>query len=601
MQIRVYAFWIALVGWTFASYGAPFSLSLDSQEVSVGEAVTLTLSITEGELTQDIQLPRIPDVAQGGSGRSSSVTIVNGQISRQIAYTFPLVPQKMPEKGKRVTIPSFVVEIDHKRYSTEPLSFVVTEPGASIPGAGVGAEDHDAGAGAGESAEGKAPAVFIQREFSNPTPYENEPMVSTVKIYHRVDLAKAEVAGDSKPPDMRVLTLGEDRGQEQMGGQVYQVIRLREVWVPTKSGALHVPSFRLQVGMMVPSQRRSQGLFGFFDQGRMVSKVVASREEDLSVRPLPKDPRDQLGLVGEFTGTVRLSTDHLKVGETATLTLKIEGRGALDRLGKLSLPFPSGIRAYDDKPEIKEEASATKGLLSRSTFKFALVPSQAGTFPLGEYRLVFFNPAKGAFSEIVVPLGTLTVDGSVDANGVAMTALPPAPPPAQKKGGEKQTVSAISTDLVDIYRGEWPSEGKNRTPIVGLVAFFLSCLLYGGARIRAFSRRRGKRGISKAQARKQFDAEVQRAASLDPLLSARKVYEALRVYLGALSGRYGAALTGQELEALVKERGLKPEVAALLHEIAARLEADSFSPHALQAEEARQKVAQMVALAKEMV
>ncbi len=583
-------FWILTPVLLRGESAPPFTIDISPASVPVGEAAELQLSV-EGDLTREIEIPTIPNVRRTGSGTSSNISITNGHVSRQVTYSYSLEPQ---EAGV-VNIPSFSIEIDGKTYSTRPLTLTVTAAGsaAAVPSQ---QEDNNKTNNGGSATEARTPALFIRREFSTTTPYETQPVVMTVKIYHRVDLAKAEVIGE-KATAVRVLPLGEDRGQETINGEVYQVIRLREVWMPQKAGAIAVPPFRLQAGMVVASKRSPRSMddifSGFFNQGRVVNKVVEAAASTLTVRPIPKDPRDHLGLVGSFMGSASLSAHEVKVGETSTLTLQIQGKGTLDRLGKVSLSFPSGLRAYEDKPESKEEPSAEKGLMSRGIFKFALVASQAGTFSLGTYRLAFFDPTLEKFSEIIVPLGTLTVEGGAEAPAVAAS------------GGGTVTPVALPAavdDVVDLYRGEWKEAPVLCQRHVSCLVAGIPFLIYLVCCLWMYLRRRGASELrrSRSQAWKKFEAMVGSTARMDPVQGAQVLYGELRNYLGVLAGCKGAALTRQELDALFASRGIQKDLCERVQRMAARLETSAYSAQALSPEEAKDMMTQLVVLAKEV-
>ena len=604
MQIWILPFlcwlWVLSPAFVHGESAPPFTIELAPDSISQGEETELRITL-EGKLTREIEIPQLAGLRQAGSSTSSNISIINGSVSRQTTYSYTLELQQVGQAGT-LTFPSFTIEIDGKTYKTKPLSLQVNKAANATPSSTGAAPG---GANSGTGAEAGSPAIFVRREFSTTQPYEAEPIVTTVKIYHRVDLAKAEVAGE-KAPALRVLPLGEDRGQETVNGETYQVIRLREVWIPQKAGALEVPPFRLQAAIVVASKRAPRGIddffSGFFNQGRVVNKTVATEATTLTVRPVPKDPRDHFGLVGSFMGSASLSTHQVKVGETTTLTLQIQGKGSLDRLGKVSLPFPSGLRAYEDKPDIKETPSAEKGLMSRATFKFALVANQAGSFSLGIYRLVFFDPASQKFSEIMVPLGTITVEGAPRAP--VGNAAPP-----EHTGPGNHTPSAAASplpqsadDVVDLYRGVWREPTAPWAKSAACLFLCLSLLLYLGTRLWLFARKRGasQQRRSRSQAWKQLQSALEKTSHMDPVQGVHTLYSEFRHYLGVLADCKGAALTRQELDVLFASHGIPATLCENLQQIAARLEAGAYSTHGLSATEAKGMMTQLMTLAKEV-
>src|SRR4051794_40419719 len=56
-----------------------FTASLDRDTISLGETVTLSLTYEDGHPRNQPTAPALPDLEYGSTGRSESLTIVNGQ------------------------------------------------------------------------------------------------------------------------------------------------------------------------------------------------------------------------------------------------------------------------------------------------------------------------------------------------------------------------------------------------------------------------------------------------------------------------------------------------------------------------------------------
>ena len=154
-------------------------------------------------------------------------------------------------------------------------------------------------------------------------------LVSEIKIFHRVEIAKAEIVGEPLK-NVRVMDISETNAQEKVDAYVYDVTTIRQALIPAKRGEIELPPFRLRLSLVQPAprQRRIDDFFDdFFNsaRGRIVQKVVASRKDVLNIKALPEEgkPENFKGIVGEFTLTHSLSSRSLKVGDTTTLTLPL--------------------------------------------------------------------------------------------------------------------------------------------------------------------------------------------------------------------------------------------------------------------------------------
>jgi hypothetical protein len=117
-------------------------------------------------------------------------------------------------------------------------------------------------------------------------------------------------------------------------------------------------------------------------------------------------------MVGSFTLKATVSDREIVAGETVTLTIDLSGQGALDRMQDFKVRV-TGVRVYDDKPELSEKVEPGAGLVSTKRFKFAVVPQQPGELSLGSIKLTAFNPFTERYEELSADLGRISVKEGV--------------------------------------------------------------------------------------------------------------------------------------------------------------------------------------------
>ena len=389
MQVLIYFFWkLRLLLPILFSFFVSLDLnagniraSIDLREAVVGDVISLQYEV-EGSLEGDIPPPSIDGVRSQGSGTSTNMSWINGSYSKKTTYSFSLVAQR----SGNFIIPSIKVLVDGQSLSTQELSFRVRNPGQKLYG----------------SKQQKAPLAFIERSVSTQNPYLGESVQVDVKVYHRVELANAETIGEDSS-QFRYIKFKQMNLRERRGDVIYDVISLPQMLVPLVAGKVVLPAYQLNIGLVLPNQRRNtrRDIFSdFFGASRQVQRrTIASKELVFQVKDIPQKgrPQDFSGVVGDFKALGSLSPKSLKVGETSTLTIALEGEGLLNSMPAIKLDLGKKVKVYEDKPEYSENYHMTKGVLSKKSYKFAVVPLKPGSIDLHPYTFSYFNPKTSKF------------------------------------------------------------------------------------------------------------------------------------------------------------------------------------------------------------
>lgn len=542
-MIQNLLFALMLIGSADLGWGM-VKVTISPERFSVDDMGELNIT-SFGELTKPIELPQVPGLEMVQQGTSSNMSFINGAVTRETSYNYAIVA----EKPGTYTIPEFFVEVDKKTYRVKSTTIEVIGSAAEI------------------TDNSNMPTVFIERTFSNKEPYEQETIIATTRIFHRVQLAKASNVSE-KFTDVRVETIGETEERKVIGDHTYQAIVLKQAMVPIKGGALEVPPFKVRVA--IPSERRHRrgspfdGFFGGFMGADLQEKTIASQPGHLQVKQLPAagKPKDFRGIVGEFGVQADLSRTELTAGDTTTLSVTISGAGSLEPLGLIELQLPDGVKSYQDKPEIVEKPNARSGLVSKRVYKWALVPQKSGQIDLGDFKLPYFDPATQKYRTATTKLGQLEVAPGKAAE-IAVARSPDLP------GNGQTNVSTLGSDLVDIYRGDTLTDARWTAFEIygygGLVA--IPGLTMVGLYLWAMSRRlfqRDPKSQRKYRALKNFRASLKSDSSVAEMLSS------FRTFCGDRIGIIGTSLGHRELIERIEERD--PKLATQLDETLTAIE-----------------------------
>jgi hypothetical protein len=336
-----------------------------------------------------------------GKTQSHNISIVNGKTTRSIQYRVTVLPR---HEGQ-LTVP--------------PVRFGQDlSPELRLLVSGTAVTSDPAGKVTKES-------VFLEVSVNEGKPYVQQQVILTVRIFSRIQWREASLSEPQfEGGEVLLKKLGQDRRyQKQRDGKTWQVIERRYALFPQKSGELKMQL--LTLNLRIPGERQNNRspfsgfndpfMDDFFSRRTYRNKIVRSQGLALDVQPIPSTFDGQRWLVA---GDVRLEESWsediggLKAGEPVTRTLAIIADGVtLGQLPELQLPVVDGLRVYPDDPVTREQAT-DKGILSTSSRKFAIIPTQAGHYQLPAVELKWWNSRIGREQTAKIPSKELIVTGA---------------------------------------------------------------------------------------------------------------------------------------------------------------------------------------------
>lgn len=551
---------------TTKAYSGILSTQLTPKQGRVGDSFRLNITI-EGELNSKINIPNIDGIVITNSGTSTNVSWINGDYSKTTTLTYGLYPNK---KGT-YEIPPIKLKVDNKSVETKKITLIVTETSSSVKMTNSDSQTR----------------IFITKNFSNKSLYTGSPTVETIKLYHNVKITdlkeiKRDLSG------FRVLNLKEWSSKETKGSTTYNVINIQKVLIPLNSGSFTLPGYKIQAAIVLPkeSNRRRQrrfddfddffGFGGFFQSERVSKKVLGTKDTLIKVKPIPiKDrPNNYYGLVGDFRIKKELSKNKIKVGDTTTLTITIDGVGVLDSFSLPKPNFGNDIKIYDDKPKLNEKASKKWGIYSTKVFKYALVPTKEGNISLGKFATDVFRPKLKKFTEISTNLGTLNVEASKDA--LAPLVIDSS---STQSSARKNAIKNISSDLIDINRYNWDNSLTSKSTKKQTIMWMLGSLfiLILSIIYRLFTSKDGKSNrIRRINALKNFETRTKnlnkkiKEEQVNPE-TISEIYKAYRDYLGDKFSLNGSSLTDKDIEKHFSNIGFETDIINLVKDVSNKI------------------------------
>jgi hypothetical protein len=532
------------------------SATVNSTKIAVGSAARLEITV-RGELDGSPQVQAPPGLKIDWVSKFDDVSVSRGRVDAGVILGYRITGVK---PGTWILGPAKVT-VDGQTKATESFEIEVVErTGRSGGRTSRGTSNPDRGAASPGTRGGEYYAVAT---VSDDRPYVGESF--TYEVEMGSFLRTAGQIGWDQPT---LTPLSAEPGIEPWQGDKQQVVDGRRYTVNT----IRMPVFAVETGAVAIDAARfdmtvvraGRGLFGSQQPVSFESNPTRAR-----IRPLPSEGRPGAftGAVGRYRLEAALDRLQLETGETATLTIRVAGQGAL-RGQSFAVALPEGLRVYDEQPDM-HASLADEGLRSEVIHRKALVPMEPGVFSIPAIEFHFFDPEAGRYRSTRSEPMTLTVTGEpiVDAAVVARSAA---------LTTAKEQVEVLGTDILPLHDGpRMMGDGRLGvgSPLV-LALLLLPLLGFGGLAVRGANERMagttsGRRRLRQKAARAARTRVKSAAASGD----AEEAEGALRDYLTARLERSGAALSPEDGPRVLREAGAPDDVADGLGELLARIEA----------------------------
>ncbi len=415
-----------------------FEASVNSNKVSLGSTIQLTLTLSGTQNSSPIDLPQIDGFEVRYLGPSTRISIFNGQYFSSVGYIYTLFPLKV---GK-FQIPSLSVTLDGKTYTTQPIDLEVVDALSQTTrsnenqatGSSVGLEDK----------------VFVIMSTPKKEVFLNEKIPLTVKFFvsglsvRDLELPEFEHEGFSIDP------YGQPSQYQQIvGGARYSVVEFNTFVYPLRIGDLKLGPAKIRCNILYESSAGRklpsagfESLFddeffdGFFRNYEKRPVTIHSQDLPLNVIALPEEgkPKYFTGAIGKFDFEVSVSPSEVAVGDPVTLKMKISGDGNIKTLNFPALEPNEAFKLYD--PQIKEEENS-------KVLEQVVIPKSVTIKEIPVISFTYFNPETQSYQTIPrgpFPLKVIQQEQKEDFKVVGL----------QESGGPILPTETIGRDIIFI-------------------------------------------------------------------------------------------------------------------------------------------------------
>ncbi len=564
------------------------SAVVEHQRVYVGESFVLQIQVDGDDSPSKPDLSLLSDFTvtyQGGQqNNSSSVSLINGHMSRVSRHGYIFNYALIAQKAGRLTIPDLEVKADGRSYFTMPITIVAVPPQ--------------------ETADFKLRAGLAKNHC-----YVGEPVKLTYTWYIGKDVQgfdfnlpiltddRFSVRADPDAPttvnndNLLTIPLGKGevvarKGNGSLNGRDFLTVSFSRILVPLVPGKLTLPTATVSAKALSGRRRHANSydpfnMFNddFFGRSRNVYRtvVVPANTPVLTVLSLPQKgrPANFNGLVGDYSLLVSASPAKAKVGDPITLTIQVAGAYA-DNV--FLPPLQEQLSPNDFKVPVEMAPGVGQGQLK--TFIQTVRARHAGIKEIPSLSLSFFNSKTAKYEVARSKAVPLQISGNrivtaQDAEGGSNTGVAKKDIHASK-GGINYNYEDDGA-LVDQWAVNREMPGRI------LIAAYLGtpALLYGLWFLVIQVGRLRRRNPNLRDFRKAYGILQKTLKSLDDErdggLNCQLLADALKKYLGAKLNLNPLALTYNDIEQILAGMGIANESLAKLKNVMEQCEAGLYA------------------------
>ena len=542
------------------------SANVDKQEIALDDQITLSI-VVSGNVS-NIPQPTIPSLdgfTAYSSGRSQNISIINGQITSSVSFTYILVPNEVGE----YTLGPFSIDYKNNTYSADAIDIKVLQRSAQPQAPSYAAPDY-------RDAERE---LFIETYVDKLRAYVNEQITLTFAFYQAVNLFgnpvynPASTTGfwtEDMPPQKKYYKI--------INGVNYLVTEIKTALFATSPGEFTIGSARLEASVEDPEKFSSRSPFDIFDRDafsmfrRGKPVILATDPINVEILPLPEEgkPVDFKGDVGSFDISGTIDKDTVEENQPVTLKLTIKGKGNIKTISSPSFPEIPDIKYYDSasSENISKENYLVQG---EKIFEKVVIPKSTGQYAIGPIEYSYFDPTLKRYIEKRIE--PIAINATESEDEIAS----PATPLLSLPGLSKEEVRLLKSDICHIktnpvnFRERQSFLYKNKIfYLINILPLAFLAFLY----IYELHRQKLRTDIGYARSRRARGAASKRLKKARQIMSKDKVkefyaeiYKTVIEYVADKLNIPHPSITKDLLEEKLKSKGLPGSVIAEIKEL----------------------------------
>ncbi len=380
---------LLLLGATLPSLAATATVTLDSNQATVGEELTLSINLNGARFGTRPEIPVIKGIELNSSGHSTQIQIINGKMSSAEVYSYTLIPTKAGE----YKLGPFKLRAGNQIIKTNTVNLSVTnsttnQNSSNSPNSNPDLDESDA-----------EKHLFLKIKPSRNTVYLGEKIPLTIRLYVRRGVGIDSYSNPTiNQSAVTIEPLAEPTESEEIiDGALYQILDFSTTLSPVQAGQINLGPFTMKCNVMVRDSDSDSLIDQFFGNVQKELVSLKSNTVALKILPLPAgQPASFSGAVGRFQLNANLSPSEVLQGDPVTVKLTLSGTGNLQTAGTPALSETTDFKVYQLQKKKTNQQNDTQELI----YEQILIPLKSGQTKIPAYHFSYFDPELGKYQEI---------------------------------------------------------------------------------------------------------------------------------------------------------------------------------------------------------
>ena len=375
------------------SQSANFVASADAKQVFQNSSISIEYQLKNGE-GSNFKAPDFSPLKQvGGASTQTSMSIINGKMTKSMTYTFRLLA---PETGKFI-IPPAEIFVGGKKLKSNSVQVEVLKSSE---------KNSDASENFSVEIVTATEDVYVGQQI-----YIDYVLYTTkeVRSFNPIDESAYDgffsVNATYRAPTKKVI---------KDGVEYFTKVMMRKILYPQQTGTYTIGPTNIELGVLDQNQKRR----GFFFSPNLRPVNVRTNEVTLRVRDLPNSTNPAFAnAIGKYTMRSSVSSVRVTTDDAITINMEVNGNGDPKLVTPPNFINEDQFDIYDPNIVVDEWDRDKK--YHRKVFEYLVVPKKKGTYtirPEFEYFDVDSNKyitLRSRTSRITVTQGTGNKDAAL--------------------------------------------------------------------------------------------------------------------------------------------------------------------------------------------
>ena len=422
---HVLAFLCLSVLLSLQAFGQDVKVELGPDQLGINETFTIKVTLSNEKIKSYDQFPEIPGFQKQGISQSSSMNIINGQMSSSNS----IIQYYKPARKGQFTLPKFSVLINGQAAASPGKRITVTDAAASSPSGGNAFDPFAEFFGRNEEIPEFveiADDAFFAVNIDKSEVYAGEGFTMDISFFmseqnqapfqfyeagKQLDAILKKLKPANAWEENFSITTIEPQTVERNGKKWVKFKVFESTFFPFSEGKIEIP--RVPWEMIKYKVAKNPSLFGANRQEDF--KTFYSSPKVITVKPLPPHPLKSEVPVGIFQLRENITTLEAKTGEGFNYNFGVAGIGNINALAAPKRLPAANLNTFD--PNVRQQINRGYGQISGiKEFDYFVTLNEAGEYPLVNYfSWIYFDPEREVY-DTLKPQALIRVSGESKIN-----------------------------------------------------------------------------------------------------------------------------------------------------------------------------------------